>query len=107
MARSKSVVDELVQALSAQKLSVAGTTSLDKAIDSITAHQPKVIVADPGTRECSILLQRSGGWDSITLVAIAESAKTVQTAKKMGINTVIPSKDTAAIVRAVLDQLRK
>jgi hypothetical protein len=107
MARSKSLVDELVKTLCAHNLSAAGTTSLDKAINEITAHQPKVIVADPGTRECSILLQRSGGWDSIRLVAIAESDKTLRHAEKMGINTVIRSKDTAAIIKAVLEQLQK
>ena len=107
MARTKSLVDELVKTLSAQNLTAAGTTSLDKAIDEITAHQPKVLIADPGTRECSILLQRSGGWNQISLVAIAESAKTVRHAEKMGINTVIPSKDTAAIIKAVLEHLQK
>ena len=105
MARDQSLVGRLVRDLKAEGLVAYGTTSLDKAVRSMTSRQPRVLVADPSSGECVSLLDRSGGWKSIALVAIAESEGTVQKAREMGIDNVIQSDDTSAIVKAVLNLL--
>ena len=105
LTRDKALVDELVRKLEAQNISVYGTTSVDKAIASMTSKQPRVLVADPGTKECSRLLEESSGWKSITVVAIAESDSTAEKAQQMGINDIIRSGDAAAVVAAVLSRL--
>ena len=105
LARDQSLVERLVRDLKAEGLVVYGTISLDKAVRSMTAQQPKVLVADPASEECVSLLDRSGGWKSIALVAIAESEETVGKAREMGINNVIKSDDAGAIVKAVLNLL--
>src|SRR5262245_25458059 len=107
LSRKRSVVTTLVRNLKAHQLAVYGTSSLDRAIRSITSHQPKDVVADPTTEECSALLERSGGWKSITLMAIAESEKTALKARQIGIKNVIRDDDTDAIVRAVLELVQK
>ena len=106
MTRDKALVEELVRRLEAQNISVYGTTSVEKAIASMTSQQPRVLVADPGTEECSRLLEKSSGWQSITVVAIAESNTTAEKAEKMGIKDIIRGKDTSAVVAAVLSRLR-
>jgi hypothetical protein len=105
--RDSSIVTRVVKSLKGKRIPAYGTTSLDAAIDAMDLHQPKVLVADPATEHCSALLDRSGGWKSISLAAIAESGATAKKARKMGIRNVIASDDTEAIVAAVVHLLQQ
>ena len=101
---NQELVDLLVQNLKARGLSAFGTTSLREAIRSLTLLQPKIVVMDPTSEKCFELLDdRSGGWKSLTIVAIAESKSSAERAREMGIDDVIMSNDSKAVVKAVLD----
>src|SRR5437870_5034467 len=106
VAQNESLVDHLVRNLKAHGVAVFGTTSLDEAVRLMTLLRPEVVVMDPTSEECFALLDDlTGGWQSIGLVAIAESEVSAQRAREMGIDEVIMGEDGGAVADAVMDLL--
>jgi CheY-like chemotaxis protein len=92
--------------LTAQGLAAFGTSSLNEAARLMALHRPEVVVIDPTSEEClAALHEKSSGWQSLGLVAVAESDDSAKRAREMGIDEIIMANDTGAVVDAILDLL--
>jgi CheY-like chemotaxis protein len=92
--------------LKAQGLAAFGTSSLNEAILLMAQLRPEVVVIDPTSEECfAVLNLESSSWQTLGLVAVAESDDSVKRAREMGIDEIIMAYDTCAVVDAILDLL--
>jgi CheY-like chemotaxis protein len=106
VATRRSLVDKLVQDLRAHGLMSFGTTSADDSVRSVGLLRPEVVVIDPTSDECSMLLNHvDTSSRSLRLVAIAESEEAAERSREMGIDEVIMGNDAMAVVEAVLNLL--
>src|SRR2546426_10517809 len=90
VADSKAIVNQLVQNLKAHGLAAFGTNALKEAIRLMALLDPEVVVVDPTSEECFRLLNDlTGGWQSLGLVAIAETETEAQRVREMGIDVIM------------------
>lgn len=96
------LVERLIQGLRAHGFVAFGATNVAEGTRSMDLLQPNVVVLDPASAEGHALLHDpSTGWQSIGLVAIAESDVDVQKAREMGIDEVVMGEDIIGVVDAV------
>ncbi len=108
VAKDQELVDLLVRSLKARNLAAFGTAVIGDGIRSTELLRPTVVVVDPTSEECFALLDDlSGGWQSIGLVAIAESEVAASRARDIGIDEVVMGDDVNAVVNAVIELLQK
>jgi hypothetical protein len=101
-------LDQLMRGLKGHGLVAFGTSSQDEAVRLMAVLRPEVVVIDPTSDECAAVLdEKSGGWQSLGLVAVVESEKSAQSARELGIDEVIMAQDTSAAVSAVLGLLHQ
>jgi CheY-like chemotaxis protein len=104
VATQRSLVEKLVQDLRAHGLISFGTTSADESVRSVALLQPEVVVIDPSSVECSVLLRNCDTSSrSLRLVAIAESEEAAERSREMGIDEVLMGDDAVGVVEAVLN----
>ncbi len=94
-----------MRSLKAHGFTAFGAATIDESVSAMEILRPEVLVVDPASDECSALLDSASGWQTLGLVAVAETDAAAQRAREMGIEDVVMSDDTSALVDAVLDLL--